>query len=310
MNLTTIINVSLNPVGMACSIFVLTSILVMLCINKKTANRMTVRLIAAIALGDLMIHVGEYYSATHGGVERASPLCIRVNAFRLFSRNFYCFTNIAICVHLYRSLVQLKKSTWRYEIFSWIFMLTLTIIFTMIYYFMGAFTGLSHPAGCNPGAATQIMDAIFSSIQAFVNLSTIIACITTTVIGHRSLSKWINNYANSHNFDGKNKSQFIKERRKMAERSFLYPLSTILTLPFETIFLILIACGKFVPQLTIPMAVFSSISGLLTGIAFAIDPAVHSALREAYCNIRGEKNNCQISPNNASESSSTGPLTV
>ncbi|KXN74341.1 hypothetical protein CONCODRAFT_2546 [Conidiobolus coronatus NRRL 28638] len=248
---------------------------------------MTIRLVAAIALGDLMIHVGEYYAATHGGVERASPLCVRVNAFRLFSRNFYCFTNLAICFHLYRTLVKLRQPNFKYEIFTWTIMLALTIIFTLIYYFMGAFTGLSHPSGCNPGAESHTLDAIFSCIQALVNIFTVISCLTISIIGRRNLSNWITTYASSRENEGQCREQFINEGKKIAERSFLYPLSTILTLPFEAIFLILIVCGKFVPQLTIPMAIFSGLSGVLTFIAFAIDPSTHSAFKDAYRNLRG-----------------------
>jgi hypothetical protein len=287
MNLTTRLNVTLNPIGMACALLVLASIMAIFCINKKSANRMTIRLVGAIALGDLMIHVGEYYAATHGGVERASPLCIRVNAFRLFSRNFYCFTNLAICFHLYRSLVKMRQPNFKYEVFTWVTMVAFTIILTLIYYFMGAFTGLSHPAGCNPGAATQTMDSIFSCIQALVNTFTIIVCLTTSIICHRNLSNWITAYASSRENEGEDRQKFVKEGKKLAERAFLYPLSTILTLPFEAIFLILIVSGKFIPQLTIPMAIFSGISGVLTFIAFSIDPFTHSAFKEAYHNLRG-----------------------
>jgi hypothetical protein len=287
MNLTTQINVIIHPIGMACSALVMTSIIAILCINKKSANRMTIRLVAAIALGDLMIHAGEYYSATHGSVERASPLCIRVNAFRLFSRNFYCFTNLAICFHLYRSFVKLKQPNWKYEIFTWILMLTLTTIFTLIYYFMGAFTGLKHPSGCKPGAESQTMDAIFTLIKALLEVFTIVTCVTTSIIGRRRLYNWIEVYANSRENESEDREKFIKEGKKIAERSFLYPLSTILTLPFEAIFLILIVCGKFVPQLTIPMAISSGITGVLTFVAFSIDPSTHSSLKEAYFNLKG-----------------------
>ncbi|KXN74342.1 hypothetical protein CONCODRAFT_2547 [Conidiobolus coronatus NRRL 28638] len=287
MNLTTQLNVIIHPIGMACSILVIASIVTILCINKKISNRMTIRLVAAIAIGDLMIHAGEYYSATHGDVERASPLCIRVNAFRLFSRNFYCFTNLTICFHLYRSYVKLKQPNWKYEIFTWTIMLALTIIFTLIYYFMGAFTGLKHPTGCKPGAESHTMDAIFTLIKALLEVFTIVTCVTTSIIGHRSLNNWIEAYASARENESEDREQFVKEGKKMAERSFLYPLSTTLTLPFEAIFLILIVCGKFVPQLTIPMAISSGITGVLTFIAFSIDPYIHSAFKEAYHNIRG-----------------------
>jgi membrane-bound ClpP family serine protease len=78
----------------------------------------------------------------------------------------------------------------------------------------------------------------------------------------------------------------------MAQRSFLYPLSTCITLPFEAIFLILYGCGLFVFELGIPKAITLGLSGLLTGIAFVIDPATHQAFKSAYYQVTN-KNQCK-----------------
>ncbi|KXN72645.1 hypothetical protein CONCODRAFT_4505 [Conidiobolus coronatus NRRL 28638] len=51
-----------------------------------------------------------------------------------------------------------------------------------------------------------------------------------------SLAKWINSYANSRRTQESGHENFKKQLRKAAERSFLYPLATLITLPCETIY--------------------------------------------------------------------------
>jgi hypothetical protein len=287
MNITTWLSVILHPIGIASSLLVLISIIGFAVIDKKLANRMTVRLIAAIALADFLSHTAELYSAWHGGLDLYSNLCHAVNGFRLFGRTFYAFTNLAICFHLYRSLVQMKKSTWKFECITWIVTAVMTAIFTLIYWGLGAFSGVKRKIGCNPGADDITLNSIFYGVSGLVDLVTIISGIFITVAGHRNLNKWINVYSATLTPSANNHEQLIKDRRKMAVRSFLYPLSTCITLPFECIFLLLNAGNIFVFQLTILMAITIGISGLLTGLAFAIDPATHSSFKSAYYQLKG-----------------------
>jgi hypothetical protein len=114
------LNTVLHPIGMACASLVITSIIGLGIINKKLANRITVCLIATIAFTDLLAHIGEYVSITNANLIEGSAACTVLNGFRLFARAFYCFTNIAICFHLYRGLVLLKKSTWKFEVIAYI----------------------------------------------------------------------------------------------------------------------------------------------------------------------------------------------
>jgi hypothetical protein len=116
----------------------------------------------------------------------------------------------------------------------------------------------------------------------FTDLITALIGIFTTIVSHRNLNKYINVFSATLTEQGQNHDLIIKERRKMAVRSFLYPLATCITLPFEALFLILYGFGYFIIQLGYPKAITLGLSGTLTGIAFAIDPATHSAFKSAY----------------------------
>jgi hypothetical protein len=289
MNLPNKLNLTFHPIGLVCSILVLLSIITLAIINKQLANRMTVRLIAAIAFADLLTHTGEIYSAVNIGLPRGTPLCTAVSIFRSFSRTFYCFTNMAICFHLYRGLVLLKKSTLRYEIYTWIVTLAMVILFTCVYYSLGVFTGkLGRPA-CNPGADSKTMNRIYFLFVGFIDLITILVGIFTTIVGRRSLNKWINSYADNRTRRLDDQNKFKRDRRKMATRSFLYPLATCITLPFEALLLILNSFGIMVLQISIPKTITVGLSGLLTGLAFALDPAAHKAFYSAYTQIREKR---------------------
>jgi hypothetical protein len=289
MNLNAKLNLVFQPIGLLCALLVLISIAGLAVVDKRLTNRMTVRLIAAIAFADILSHIGEIYAAANGRLPLASSLCSFVNGFRVFSRNFYCFTNIAICFHLYRSLVLLKKSTWRFELYTYIATIFMVTIFTLIYWSFGAFSGVKNKVGCNPGSDDYTLNKVYLLTAGFINVITFSLGIFTTVASHRNLNKYINVYSVTLTEQGENHDLITRERRKMAVRSFLYPLATCVTLPFEAIFIILYGFGLFVFQLGYPTAATLGLSGLLTGIAFAVDPATHSAFRSAYYQLKNRK---------------------
>ncbi|KXN73710.1 hypothetical protein CONCODRAFT_3269 [Conidiobolus coronatus NRRL 28638] len=284
-----LLNLIFQPIGLIASTIVLFSIIGLYIINKESTNRMTVRLIAAIAFSDILAHIGEIYASVNRSIPLGTTHCAVVSGLRASSKTFYCFTNMAICFHLYRSLVLLKKSTWMFEFITWIVTIAMVIIFTVIYWAFGAFSGVKNKVGCNPGSDNYTLNKIFLLTMGFINLITILVGIYTTIVGHRSLSKWINTYATSRSLTGEDKELFKKERKKLAERSFLYPLSTCITLPVETAFLILYGFGSFNQKLGTPKAITLGLSGLLTGIAFAIDPATHKAFSSAWLTIRQKR---------------------
>ncbi|KXN73707.1 hypothetical protein CONCODRAFT_3263 [Conidiobolus coronatus NRRL 28638] len=282
MNTNDLVNLVIQPIGLACAILVLFSIIGLGIINKRIASSLTVRLIAAIAFADILAHIGEIYASANESLPVESQLCTVVNGFRIFSRTFYCFTNIAICFHLYRTLVLYKKSTWRIELYIWIFTAIMVVGFTVMYGYFGAYSGKLYKNVCIPGADDPTLNKVYRLMLGFTDLLTAIIGITTTIVCHRNLNKYINVFSATLAEQGDNQDLLVNERRKMAFRTFLYPLAAFITLPFEAIFLIFAAFGTFLIQLTIIKNLTLGISGLLTGIAFAIDPSTHSAFKSAY----------------------------
>jgi hypothetical protein len=277
-----LLNLVFQPIGLICAITVLFSIIGLAIINRDSANRMTVRLVAAIAFSDILAHIGELYASVNRSIPLESSLCSTVMGFRAISKTFYCFTNMAICFHLYRSLVLLKKSTLKIEFITWIATLVLVLVFSIMYWSFGAFSGVKGKVGCNPGSDNPILNQVFLLMMGFINVLTIIIGIVTTILGRRNLKKYINVFSATLTDSGDNYDQIIRDRKKMAERSFLYPLSTCITLPIEAIFLIMYGFGSFNQKLGTPKAITLGLSGVLTGIAFAIDPATRIAFRSAY----------------------------
>ncbi|KXN73705.1 hypothetical protein CONCODRAFT_3261 [Conidiobolus coronatus NRRL 28638] len=285
MNINDLVNLVIQPIGLACAILVLFSIIGLGIINKRIASSLTVRLIAALAVADILAHIGEIYASANEWLEPGSQLCAVVNGFRVFSRTFYNFINIAICFHLYRSLVLLKKSTLRIELYTWIVTVVMVIIFTFMYWSFGAFIGKENKFVCIPGADSETMNKTFRLMMGITDLITCLVGLFTTIASHRNLNKYINVFSATLTGQGDDQALLVMERRKMAVRSFLYPLSACITLPIQAIFLIFAAFGTFLIQLTIAKNVTLGLSGLLTGIAFAIDPSTHSAFRSAYYRI-------------------------
>ncbi|KXN73704.1 hypothetical protein CONCODRAFT_3260 [Conidiobolus coronatus NRRL 28638] len=171
----------------------------------------------------------------------------------------------------------------------------MTIVFTIVYWSFGAFTGVLKKVGCNPGSDDKTLNTVYLLMAGFVDLITIIVGVYTSIAGHRNLNKWVNVYSATIVEHGEHQDELLKYRKKMAQRSFLYPLSTCITLPFEAIFLILFGCGLFVFELGIPKAITLGLSGLLTGIAFVIDPATHIAFKSAYNQFMNKNNDMKNS---------------
>ncbi|KXN74333.1 hypothetical protein CONCODRAFT_2537 [Conidiobolus coronatus NRRL 28638] len=308
MKPNSILNLVIQPIGLLCATLVLFSIIGLAIIDKRLANRMTVRLIAAIAFADILAHVGEIYASSNGWLPLGSQLCAVVSGFRVASRTFYNFTNIAICFHLYGSLVLLKKSTWRFELYTWIFTVSMVFILTIIYWSMGAFSGKLNKVGCNPGADDYTLNKVFLFMAGFTDLITVLIGIFITIVGHRSLKIWINTYAESRSYKGEDPDIFKRNRMKMAKRAFLYPLATCITLPFEALFLIFYGFGYINTQLGYLKAATLGLSGILTGIAFSVDPATHKAFSEAYTQVKINRINRQQMGDNRSGSTINIPL--
>jgi hypothetical protein len=173
---------------------------------------------------------------------------------------------------------------------------------------MGAFSGKLNKVGCNPGADDYTLNKVFLLMVGFTDLITALIGIFTTIVGHRSLKNWINTYAESRSYKGEDPDMFKRNRLKMAKRAFLYPLATCITLPFEALFLILYGFGYFIIQLGYPKAITLGLSGILTGLAFSVDPATHKAFNEAYTQIKLNRISRQKMNDNRSGSTINIPL--
>ncbi|KXN72643.1 hypothetical protein CONCODRAFT_4502, partial [Conidiobolus coronatus NRRL 28638] len=108
-----------QQLGMAGASAVIVSIIFLGIVDRKLVNRLSIRLIFALAIADLLNHIGGYLSATQA-VNMWSGACYFLAGFQMFTRTFYNFTNIAICFNLFRALILMKKSTWAYELAVWI----------------------------------------------------------------------------------------------------------------------------------------------------------------------------------------------
>lgn len=284
------------PIGMTMSCIILLIICILALIDRKLVNRMTLRLIGAIAITNFIEHWAEYFPYRQLYI-LGSTKCEVIVGFRMFARTFYCFTQLAISYHLFRRVVQLKESSWKYELITWGVITAATIPFVVLYYFIGVFGDTELKGKCIPGnPVNEANNRLFSIIASLLNFTTIVVCIFVTIIGHRSLNQWIDHYAQTNLDSDFDQEKFKNEKTKLAQRSFLYPLTTCIVLPIETIYYFLIGCGLEIDELVSPMIVTSGLSGTLTAIIFFVDPALwHSASLakervKSWWNIKGNTN--------------------
>ncbi|KXN72646.1 hypothetical protein CONCODRAFT_4507 [Conidiobolus coronatus NRRL 28638] len=154
------------------------------------------------------------------------------------------------------------------------------------YYFLDAFTGTSSKAGCNPGTRDPTNSRAFSILAGLFCLITILSGILVTFFGHRNMNRWVEVYLNNGAYHEEDKEELKKKLRRMAQLSFLYPLATCITLPCEMAFNFKMATGVRDRNLISGMAITGGISGLLTLIAFAIDPTVWRTFKAAFIIIK------------------------
>jgi hypothetical protein len=185
----------------------------------------------------------------------------------------------------------------------------MAVIFAIIYWSMSAFNGDIARGSCVPGTDNVTLNKFLTLMSGAIDLLTALIGIFTTIFGRRSLNNWIIVYAESRTYNGEDPDKFKRNRKRMAERAFLYPLATCITLPIEAVFLIFSGLDRFIMILAILKNVTLGIAGLLTGIAFAVDPATHKAFGEAYLQITTNCINRKHINDNISEITVNIPLT-
>ncbi|KXN66315.1 hypothetical protein CONCODRAFT_20297 [Conidiobolus coronatus NRRL 28638] len=275
-----IIGKILHPIGMVATGLVMLTLITLGAIDFKLINRLTIRLIASLAIADFAIHLSEILSLGTQDLI-GTPYCARLSASRHFGRILYGFTNIAISFHLYRVIVKQKKSSWRYELAIWFGILFCTVALMLIFHFLGSYTGKLNKIECRPGSDDPTYFKLVEGLLGVFGLLTLVICVATYFISRRSFKNMITDYANLHIENVNEQDLFKSNRIKMAERSFLYPLATVITLPSPIALSVMDVIDYYPTAIYYLMVLTQGISGILTFIAFVLDPALWDSIKTA-----------------------------
>jgi hypothetical protein len=275
-----IIGKILHPTGMVATGLIMLTLITLGAIDFKLINRLTIRLIASLAVADFSIHLSEILAL---GTQHliGTPYCVRLSASRHFGRLLYGFTNIAISFHLYRVIVKQKKSSWRYELAIWLGILFCIAVLMSIFHYLGSYTGTQNKIECRPGSDDPIYFKFVEGLLGAIGMLTLVICVATYFISRRSFKNMITDYANLHIENVHEQDLFKSNRIKMAERSFLYPLATVITLPSPIALSVMDVVDHYSTVIYIFMALSQGVSGILTFIAFVLDPALWDSIKTA-----------------------------
>jgi hypothetical protein len=271
-------------IGLGCSSAVIIILAILALVDITYVNRVTVRLVAGIAIADFIGHISvilildskEYIGTSY---------CRGLAAMTTVARIMYALTNVAICYHLYRAIVYLKKSSFKYELMIWSLLMAATGIIVVVFHFLGVFKENKDKLLCTPGSDVFAIQMVENAVAGLLNIIAVFAGIYTTYIGHRYISQWINKYSNKQMPGGNNQPSFKAKKRKTVQRSFLYPLSTVITLSSELVTCIWSLFGNPTQIIKTFNRYTTGFKGILTFIAFIVDPAVCDSLRSAYRKI-------------------------
>jgi hypothetical protein len=240
--------------------------------------------VAGIAISDVITHTSAILTIGSGKYI-GTPYCEALAAFATLDRFLYAFTNIAICYHLFRAIVQLKKPSFKIELAVWIMIVVIVIILMVILHFLGAFSGTIGKRACNAGADNPIVTKAIYGITAVLNFITIVSGVFVTIVCHYYLTKWIETYSDSKFSNSSDQSQFKEAKKKATKRSFLYPLSALVTLSTEVVL-----CTWMIFAMP-PLAIYTvnsimlGFKGILTLLTFSLDQAVWSSVKSTYSKI-------------------------
>ncbi|KXN71947.1 hypothetical protein CONCODRAFT_5272 [Conidiobolus coronatus NRRL 28638] len=157
----------------------------------------------------------------------------------------------------------------------------------VIFHFIGAFSGTIGKRACNAGADDPTVTKVLYAITAILNFVTIVSGIFVTIVGHKNLGLWIESFSNKEFLDPKDQEEFKAKKHKETQRSFLYPLSTLLTLSTEVVLCIWMIFSMPPPAIYIVNSIMLGFKGILTLFTFLIDPTAQQALKHTYKKLRG-----------------------
>jgi hypothetical protein len=271
-------------IGLACSCILILSLIIFAIVDLKSVNRVTIRLVIGIAIADFLNHISSILGL---GTKKylGTPYCESLAAVITLDRHLYAFTNIAISYHLYRAIVKLKKPCFKAELALWSVILVIIALFMTFYHFLGVFNGTQNKKSCNPGSNNPTITKTVFGLIGFFNFLAIASGVYATIACHNSLDHWIETYSGKKFKDPREQAQFKAVKLKATKRSFLYPLSAIITLSSEVVLCFWMVIGN--PPL-IMFTINSNMmgfKGILTLIAFCMDQAVWSTAKVTYKKI-------------------------
>ncbi|KXN64837.1 hypothetical protein CONCODRAFT_74594 [Conidiobolus coronatus NRRL 28638] len=155
-----------------------------------------------------------------------------------------------------------------------------------VYHFIGVFSGTQNKKSCNPGSNNvAITKTVFDLIGLF-NFITIVSGVYITIVGHKHLEKWIETYFDGKSADPNDQSQFKAAKLKATKRSFLYPLSSLITLSPEVVLCFWMVIDDPPVEIFAVNSVMMGFKGILTLIAFSLDQAVWNSAKSTYAKLK------------------------
>jgi hypothetical protein len=283
MNIATI----LAYIGLTCSSILIITWIVMAIVDLKSVRRVTIRLVAGLAIADFLAHISSILVI---GTKKyiGTSYCAGLATVSTINRHLYAFTNIAISYHLYRAIVQLKKPSFKAELAVWIALVAIIAIIMVVYYFLGVFTGTKNKVSCNPGANNPtITKAVFGLIGVF-DLIAIVSGIYVTIVSHKRLGLWIESFSNKEFLDPKDQEEFKSSKTKEMKRSFLYPISALITLSAEVILCLWMVFDSPPLIMFTINSTMVGFKGILTLFTFLIDPTIQNTLKYTFAKLRNK----------------------
>ncbi|KXN66313.1 hypothetical protein CONCODRAFT_11866 [Conidiobolus coronatus NRRL 28638] len=160
--------------------------------------------------------------------------------------------------------------------------------------FLGVYSGVEK-IECRPSSDNTLYFQIEEGLIGLLSIGTLLTCFVTYVVSKRQFILSITEYAESYIVDEIERDKFLVKRGRMLERSFLYPLGTLITLPAPIALSVMDLIGSYTYPIYVALAISQGLSGILTFIVFSLDPTVWNSLKLAkYQVTKKSKGNLMI----------------
>lgn len=279
----------MHSIGLLSASLVILTLIAFSIVDASLLNKLTIRIMIPLAFADFIVSLSELLGLGSGNL-LGTWNCQAISGLRYFGRLLYSFTNIGMCFNLYRCIIKLKQPKLKLEIINWLITLTIITIAMAVFGSLGSFSDIEGKKSCRPGTSNRIVFQIEEGIVGGLAMITVITCLTVYFTSRSQFNKSITLWAKFNIRSNSEKERFIKKRRKMLERSFLYPLATVVTLPATIALSIMDITGVYYDGIYIALSLTQSLSGISTLFAFLLDPNVIEGLRTIYHSFRNSSN--------------------